>query len=50
LKEESVAKNPEEVLLSFWKLSVAARGGVVARVVGLSVAVLILAVAWRVVQ
>jgi hypothetical protein len=47
--EESVAKNPEQVLLNFWPLSVEA-SGTVALIVGCAVAVLILAFAWRLVR
>jgi len=44
-----VAQNPNEVLLSFLTLKVSAKG-TVALIVGVSVAVLILAVAWKLVQ
>jgi hypothetical protein len=47
--EESVPDTPEKVLLSFWMLEVSASGRV-AFIVGGAVALLLLAVAWRLVR
>ncbi len=47
--EESVT-NPEELLFAFWKLRLTARGTKLPYVLAVPVSVLMLAVAWKLVQ
>jgi len=50
LKEDPVANISEELIFSFWKLNVAARGRRVPFIVAISVSAFILALAWRLTQ